>query len=300
MVACMNCRNSCQKLEIPEPLNVNESIGMKFCKKCNKFLKYFDGIYCPCCLNRLDSAYKCFKDKEELRNRILRSVVREKKHIEVKERKERKAKLPIIKFPTKQALRVLERISVEESEKIIHDNLSIIKQKYQQVATSLEYIRMNDFQKFEMFENELMAIKKHRRLIGYHTLGGIGAKKTRQRSDLPRNIRSPFADAFQIIGLNYNRLEDALAIKSFGDAELINMVRTGKTTMNDARFRIRKMTSSLPRYNWEKKRIPETRQTPFKFCPVCGTKTLERWFNVKEIHCAKCHFYYTLRRRRHK
>jgi len=91
--------------------------------------------------------------------------------------------------------------------------------------------------------------------------------------------------------------EYCLRILNTNNKKLISDVREERTSVTAAIKSLEKKHSKLSRNNYGNKKIPTNKI--MKFCPVCGTPTLESWFDVVEIHCTKCNYYYSIRRRHH-
>lgn len=60
-----SCNNICQKYRALMPKNCGRySLGQKRCNECEIFI-FWDGLFCPCCNNRLRLAPRTSKYKEK-------------------------------------------------------------------------------------------------------------------------------------------------------------------------------------------------------------------------------------------
>lgn len=324
----MVCRNICQQYVIREPRSSKKcKPNQKKCIICSNFIEW-DGLHCPCCNYRLKSAIKIIKEKEELELKLQRRAKRES---DAKKRREEKAAKKLLTKVKREQLKKekLEKLSKrrqeldqlrtessknrmeklkqkqlntaerrkQESQIIIDDNLIIIRQRIEGLTFKINQRKLNDFQLCELVRQELFTIRREKIRQGYASMQH--KKDSISRHTLPRNERSPFFEAGKILGIYSTRIESIVRIMSYGDDELINKVRLSQITITKANHKVQEKRANLTRYNFRTKLLPSKRQSPYRFCPVCGTETLERWFNVKEIHCTNCNFYYELKRRHH-
>jgi len=62
---CASCSNVCARYKATKPVNIGRyAIGQKRCNSCNVFLNW-DGMWCPCCNERLRLAPRGSKYKEK-------------------------------------------------------------------------------------------------------------------------------------------------------------------------------------------------------------------------------------------
>ena len=57
----MGCKGTCTKHKVTKQFGASRyDIGQKMCSVCNIFMKW-DGVYCPCCGNRIRSKPRTIK-----------------------------------------------------------------------------------------------------------------------------------------------------------------------------------------------------------------------------------------------
>jgi len=183
------------------------------------------------------------------------------------------------------------------SPKFVIKDIPEENQKTYAVTVNLKRRHLTDFQIVELLESDLYNIKAEARAVGYSELEGRNKKKSLKRGNLPREQRSPFYEISKTIGVNPIRIEKILRIKENASPSTIQQVKEGEISVERAIKTIEKKKSQDPRYNYKKKLLPKPKV--FKFCPICGTETLESWYDVVEIHCTKCDYYYSIKRRKH-
>lgn len=157
--------------------------------------------------------------------------------------------------------------------------------------------QLSDFQIIMDNMEDLQKIREEQKRKNYQFKENSKNPDYVPRKDLTRNERSPFAEIALKIGVKPVKIEHCLRILNSGNTKLIQDVKNEKTNVTQAIKQLENKNSHLARNRFASKKIPT--QKIFEFCPVCGTKTLESFYDVVEIHCTKCDYYYAIKRRKH-
>lgn len=175
------------------------------------------------------------------------------------------------------------------------DNIN--DEKLYVLTSNLKRRHLDDFQIVELTQNELSEIREEQKRKNYQFKENSKDPDYIPRKDMTRDQRSPFKDVAGKIGVKPVKIEHCLRILNTENQKLISDVREKRMSVTQALKQLEKKNSKKRRYDFGNKKIPSNKV--MKFCPVCGTKTLESFYNVVEIHCAKCDYYYSIKRRKH-
>jgi hypothetical protein len=71
------CRNICERIYSKKIIfgKSNYSLGKKYCRRCEVYMYYNDGIFCPCCVMQLRLTPSSRRCKEIIRKRKRKEMV---------------------------------------------------------------------------------------------------------------------------------------------------------------------------------------------------------------------------------